>query len=106
METVWLNGFICAILLIALVAIIVFREVNIDRLETVPDYQIKFQIWRGASYLIIFNWVCATVFYLMKHWNINYQLVLLEDDKVLGNASQFFKSASILTAIFLVLFLV
>lgn len=83
-----------------------FRQINIDELETKVGYQVRFQIWRGASYLIIFNWVCAIVFYLLSRWNINYKLVLLEDDKTIGRASQFFKTAVILSVIFLLLFLV
>lgn len=70
------------------------------------DYKIKFQIWRGASYPIIFNWVCAVVFYLLNRWNINYRLVMLEGDKCLGKCQDFFRSSSILTTIYLILFLV
>lgn len=70
------------------------------------NYQVSFQVWRGASYLIIFNWVCAVVCYLLTRWKINYKLVLLEDDKVVGSSSKFFKSSCFLTAIYLVLFLI
>lgn len=87
-------------------AIIIFRQINIDELENTVNYQVRFQIWRGASYLIIFNWVCAVVFYLLTRWNINYKLVIMEDHCTLGNASQFFKTAAILTVIYLILFLV
>lgn len=77
MEMAWANGFVCSVLLLALSAIIIFRWVNIDELEAQVDYQISFQVWRGASYLIIFNWVCAVVCYLLNKWKINYRLILL-----------------------------
>lgn len=56
--------------------------------------------------MLFFHWVCAIVFYLLKRWGINYRMVLLEEDKVMGSFQSFFRSASILTTVFLALFLV
>lgn len=56
--------------------------------------------------MIIFNWVCAIVFFLLHRWGINYKLVLLEENQIVGKYQSFFRSACLLTAIYLVLFLV
>jgi hypothetical protein len=66
------------VLLFALAAIIIFRQINITALEINIDYDTQFQVWRGASYLISFNWMIAIVFYLLDYLGINYRLILLE----------------------------
>lgn len=101
----WLNGFICSILIFAMAAIITFRQVNINELEAQSDYQMQFQVWRGASYLIWFNWVFALAFYLLVKCKINYKLVLLEKDNIVGKYQSFFWTASLLSTIYMLLFL-
>jgi xenotropic and polytropic retrovirus receptor 1 len=90
---------------VALFAVIIFREANIEELEIYSDYKLRFQIWRGASYVIIFNWVCCMTFYFMEKWGINYRMILMEDDYIVGNPYSFFVTATGITAIYLVLFL-
>ena len=75
--TMWLHGFIFAILIFALCGIIIFRETNIAELELKKDYEAQFQVWRGASYLISFNWVLAFVTYIYSRLGINYRMILL-----------------------------
>ena len=66
----------------------------------------QFQIWRGASYLISFSWVLAFLTYLYQRLGINYRMILLEENKYLESPESFFMTASVLSAVYLVLFLV
>jgi len=66
----------------------------------------RFRIWRGASYLIYFNWILGIVFYLLNKFKINYKLILIEDDTFVPKHQSFFFSATIMSAIYLFLFAV
>ena len=90
----------------ALFGLIIFRQTNISSLEDNASYRINFIIWRGASYMIWFNWVCAVVFFVLEHLGINYRMILLEDSCFIEKYQSFIRSASLMTAIYLVLFFV
>jgi hypothetical protein len=104
--TAWTNGFNCAFLLVTLLALVVFRQSNISSLEESASYRIEFTVWRGASYMIWFNWVCAVVLFVFDHTGINYRMILMEDGFFLEKYQSFIRSASLMTAIYLILFLV
>jgi hypothetical protein len=95
-----------AFLLVALIAIISFRTANLAELEASASYRIEFTVWRGASYLIWFNWVCAVVFCILDHLGINYRMILMENGFFIEKYQSFIWTASFLSAIYLGLFLV
>jgi hypothetical protein len=100
-----LNGFAFAFLLCALISIFVFRYVNLGQLESDPNYLKDFKVWRGASYLIYFNWIIGIVFWLFKKFRMKHTLILIDGDAFLPNHHSFFLTAFILSAIYLTLFL-
>jgi hypothetical protein len=77
----------------------------LNHLKSDPNYLKDFKVWRGASYLIYFNWIIGIVFWLFEKFRINYRLILTEEDTFLPNHQAFFLTASILSAIYLTLFL-
>lgn len=100
------NGFTCAVLFVSLIGIILYRQLNLAQLEESSSYQVRFRIWRGASYLICFNWVLAITFYILNRWKINYQLILMDGNSFIPKHQKFFTTASVLSAIYLILFAV
>lgn len=100
----FINGFTCAVLFVSLIGIILFRQLNLAKLEESSSYQVRFRIWRGASYLIYFNWVLAITFFILSKWKINYSLILMDGDTFVPKHQRFFTTASILSAIYLILF--
>jgi hypothetical protein len=66
----------------------------------------EFKIWRGASYLIMMNWVIGIVLFLFDFFKINYRLVMIEVDTFVPRPQAFLLTATILSAIYLILFLI
>lgn len=104
--SIFINGFIFAVLLFSLVGILVFRGVNTSKLESNSGYMIQFKVWRGASYPIFLNWIIGIVLAFFDHFKINYRMILIDGDAYLPRPQAFLFTAMILSTIFLVLFLV
>jgi len=84
--------------------IIVIRQLNYSTLSESDTYLTRFRIWRGASYFIFFNWVVAIVTLLWTKMRVNYRMVLIEDDTYVPKYQAFFQTATLLSAIYLILF--
>lgn len=50
------------------------------------------------------NWILTLVFYLCERFKLNYKLLLLEGDCFIPRPQSFFLSATVMTAVYLVLF--
>jgi len=84
--------------------IVVIRQLNYSSLSESPTYLIRFRIWRGASYFIFFNWVIAIVIFIWTKTRVNYRMILIEDDAYVPNYQSFFQTATLLSAIYIILF--
>jgi len=91
---------------LTLIGIIVLRQVNISTLENDENYLVNFRVWRGASYLLCFNWIMGLVLTIFDRLRINYRLILIDHDRFIGKPQSFFMTATILSAIYLLLFLI
>ena len=64
------------VLICILGVIIYFKERNNIYLETSKVYQSDFPIWRGASYLVFYQWVMGCCLVFLEASQINYKLIL------------------------------
>ena len=94
------------ILLVCFAAIIFFKQYHNITLENNKTYASDFPVWRGASYIIFYQWMLGFSFLFLESTQINYKLILTLESETIPKPQQLLFNAQNVTIIYLVFFCV